>query len=531
MDEKNTQLWQKVKSFFTNMSQGTKRLLIAAIAVIVLIVAAVMLINATKPYTVLFTGLSSEDMTSILSYLDGAGVTDYKVQDSDTILVPESQEASLKAALLMEGYPSSGFGYSMYLDNISSLSTESDRQTLYLFDLQDRLSAVVRCFDGVKDATVTIAQGEDNSYVLNRDNTVEASAAVLVTMQGSNTLSDEQAAAIRNLIGSAVQGLVIDNVTIADTSGNTYSDGGGDSTTLSTASQLKLDLEEQVNEKVRANILQVLIPLFGAQNISVSVNSTVDISTTYKDSTVYEAPDGSTDGEGIIGSKVYDNTIITDGDTATGTVGTETNSDVSTYVEDYEPDGTEQEITSSGEIDFNVNTTHTQTESPAGVVTDIMIAISVNENVLDVDTDALITHVARAAGISSDMEKDKISIMTAAFHVEEDTTSAIEEATGIPQWVFKALIAGAALFLILLFVILIIRSRKNKPAAVKQPLPVAPAYSRMAYEPQTAGANIMDIHTERSMELRRDVRQFAESNPEIAAQMVKNWLKGDDERG
>ena len=36
------------------------------------------------------------------------------------------------------------------------------------------------------------------------------------------------------------------------------------------------------------------------------------------------------------------------------------------------------------------------------------------------------------------------------------------------------------------------------------------------------------MQTEKSMELRKDVRQFAQDNPEIAAQMVKNWLREGD---
>ena len=31
------------------------------------------------------------------------------------------------------------------------------------------------------------------------------------------------------------------------------------------------------------------------------------------------------------------------------------------------------------------------------------------------------------------------------------------------------------------------------------------------------------------MLLRQDIRKFAESNPEIAAQMLKNWLRGGEE--
>lgn len=41
----------------------------------------------------------------------------------------------------------------------------------------------------------------------------------------------------------------------------------------------------------------------------------------------------------------------------------------------------------------------------------------------------------------------------------------------------------------------------------------------------------MDMKTEKSLELRRDVRKFAEENPEIAAQMVKNWLREGDDAG
>ena len=41
----------------------------------------------------------------------------------------------------------------------------------------------------------------------------------------------------------------------------------------------------------------------------------------------------------------------------------------------------------------------------------------------------------------------------------------------------------------------------------------------------------MEVNTEKSMELRKSVRQFAQNNPEIAAQMVKAWLKGDETGG
>jgi flagellar M-ring protein FliF len=45
---------------------------------------------------------------------------------------------------------------------------------------------------------------------------------------------------------------------------------------------------------------------------------------------------------------------------------------------------------------------------------------------------------------------------------------------------------------------------------------------------EPAGADVMEIHTERGMELRKDIRKFVEENPEIAAQMIKIWLRGGE---
>lgn len=42
---------------------------------------------------------------------------------------------------------------------------------------------------------------------------------------------------------------------------------------------------------------------------------------------------------------------------------------------------------------------------------------------------------------------------------------------------------------------------------------------------------ILDPQTEKSMELRQQIRDFAEQSPEIAAQMLRNWLNGGEADG
>lgn len=542
MGDKAKDIWSKIKGFLGKL--GKKLWII--IAVVVLVVAGIIIFvsvqSAKNPWAVLFTEMTPEDMQSVTTYLASAGVTDYRVQGDDTILVRSEQEPSLKASLLMEGYPESGFGYKTYLDNVGSLSTESDRAQMALYDLQDRLGATIRCLEGVKDARVIITTGEDRRYVLGQDDILKASAAVTVTMKGDDEISKKLVAAIRSLVSRSVQGLEMEEISIVDSLGNTY-DGADLEDENATSTDVQYALEEQYNRKIRKSVLDVLTPMFGEENVSVGVNTTVEMSRAVEDETEYTLPeyaqDGNTNGEGIVGRKIWSGRIVRDDEAAGGVVGTGANADLNTYVEEAPVDGSEQELEVEGDKTYLVDTLHTQRELMAGTISDVMVSVTINSDVPNLaDADALLSHVGRAAGITANQQAEKISIISHPFYVKpvEDNNKTVDGPvtilSGIPDWVLYALAAGLLLFMILFFMLLMMRRKKNQAvleeAPVMQIMPEAVA-DIVEPEPEPEGADIMEVHVERSMELRRGVREFAEQNPEIAAQMVKSWLKGDDD--
>lgn len=514
-----------------SISRKVRILLGCGVLALVVAVAVVMVVVNNRPYTTLFADLNQTDMSAILSYLSENGITQYKVED-DTILVPEDQEALLKAQVLQAGYPSSGYGYDTYFDHVGTLTTEAERNQLVLYELQDRMQAVIRNFDGVKDAVVFLTPGEDHTYVLDSSNKVDASATVTVTMEDGKTLTDDQAQAIRNLVSRGLAGLNVENVDISDTYGNTYT-LGDDFTNIQDASALKMKLEEQWNNNIRTRVMQVLTPLYGAENVSVSVNTVVDVDRTYTDSTDYSLEDWAEgNDDGIIGTEIWNNQINRGGEDATGgVVGAETNADtnadLNTYVEDQaQPDGTETNITTSGQTDHLVDTQKQQVERMAGYITDVMVSVTINQDVAgDTSAASLYPHVARAAGISTADEQDKISILIAPFNQEDTTPTNDLTPDNIPGWVLYAAIGGGALFLVLLLVMFLIhRHRVKKRRKLAAEAAVASTVQPVE-QPVAQQADIMDLETEKSMELRQDVRKFAEDNPEIAAQMVKNWLR------
>lgn len=543
MSEKLNIYWNKVKAALGKTSK--KAWIIAAVA-LVLVAAAITIFLNSQPYSVLFTGLSGEEASAIMSYLDEQGFRDYRLESGDTILVPKGQESNLKARLLMEGYPKSGFGYSTYYDHVGSLSTESERNRAWLMTVQDRMGAVIRSLDGVKDAVVGISQGENRSYVLDSGNVTGASAYVMVTMNSGRKLTNQQASAIRNLVSRGVQGLQMDQITISDNMGNQYNTAGD--TADSDASALKLRLEEENSNKIRTQIMQVLSPLFGEQHVKVAVNCVVDVSNIVTDSTNTYLPDwaadGSTNGAGIIGSRVYSYTFYTDDNTiAGGLVGTTSGSDLPLYVE-QEPgvDGKPGKVSGSGQIDYDNPRDTVHKVSTAGYLTDCTVSVSIDSKTAgNVDVESIRSHVARAAGINAVETQTltaesylagKISVLSVPFYQEESVVPIGPDAV-IPMWVTYAAVGGLLLFILLLVLIFAIRKKSGKKHGLTDPQHAMEELLAAAGIPQAElmGADVMSLQTEKSMELRRDIRQFADDNPEIAAQMVRSWLKGGDEDG
>ncbi len=536
MDAKLKNVWEKIKGFFSNMNKKVRIFLGVALAVLLAAVAAFVIWSNNQPYRVLFTGLSDSEASSIMSFLEENGITDYQIK-GDSIWVRSEQENQLKAKLLMSGYPKSGYLYDSYFNNVTGMSTNSERNTAFLIALQERLEAIIRYFDDVKEAKVNISPGKDQTYVLDDKSKVNASAAVFVTLRGSTKLSNQQAAAIRTMVSRSVQGLSIEDVSITDNLGNRYSSDGSGVSSLGDGSELKLRLEEETNNKVRTNVMQALADVYGADNVRVAVNSVVDVSRRVIESTEYSQPGGANTGAGLIGSETWFYQVTRGEDPAAGgAVGTTTNSEIPEYVEgQLQVDGNENYAGSSGSKDYDTNKTTQQTEVVAGTVTDISVAVTINEkspNAGSINQDALLRHVAMASGIGSDDPASRIHIIMAPFYSEDPTVPVLPGVPEIPQWALYA--AGGGLLVFLLLLLLIMRIRKNRKKKKQAKLQAALMPEELGHMPAASiemGADIMEVNTEKSMELRKVVRQFSQNNPEIAAQMIKGWLKGDEDNG
>ena len=542
-------LWEKVKDFFKNMSTKVRIILGVALAVLVVAIAAFALWAGNRPYEALYHDLNATEASEVLSYLQENGFTDYRLVNGDTIEVRADQRNIMLTRLAQAGYPRSGNLFGTYFEHVGTMSTSSERAQTYLITVMEGLAATIRTFPGVQDATVWINQGEERTYVL-EDSKTKASASVKVTMRDGYTLTSDQADAIRLLIANAVGGMEMENISITDGIGNNFS--GDTSASISDAASLKAQQEEYQSNKIRTEVMQALSLIYGPENVRVAVNVQVEVNRRYIDSTRYEQPEGSYENGGLIGRETGLWYITRDGLTPVGgVVGTESNSDLSTYVEDLEGAvGDEDTAGQSTEKENKIDEIREQVEVLAPTIADVSIAVTINENAnsaANLDEERLINHVAMAAGIGGEEGEAarRVSVLLAPLYTEP---AAPVDSLFTQEMVPYLIIAAAALLLIVIFLVILLsvrRKRKRKQQEEEQRIleeqlgmggmgGITPedVEAVVAAAPPAGGADIMEVNTEKSMELRKTIRQFVQNNPEVAAQMLKVWLKGgEDDNG
>lgn len=556
----------KFKESWQALSAGTKRMLVILLAAAVAFAAVGAILlnksNSQVEYTTLFTGLSQDEAQEIANVITEQNVEYLYDATTGTIQVPKDQEDTLRAKLLSQGYPKSGFTYSTYISNSGLMATESDKQQYTLYDLQDRLGATIRLFDGVQDARVTIARGSSDSYVLNDDGSTnsgsnnDVSASVVVTMQQGSTLTEANADAIRNLVARSVNGLNFTSVSVFDAATMTEVGGSTDSDTATSqeVSNMTSEVEQSIAEKVRT----VLGKIYDPDNIEVSVKGKLDTSSTVTEDTTYTVPVQSTsdDKVGLLSTE-DDQTSYTgsDASNASGVAGTDSNADTPEYVVSASsvPDGAESFDTSTSRK-WLYNEQKQQTTRNPGTLTDCTIAVVIDTDDTSIPEADLTNLIADAAGINRQNAANKISIVRRSISdsTTPTATAAPQEQTQNNDELLRILIiaGAAALVIIVLLILLSARRRRKKKEEEEAAAKAAEEEARAAAEaeaekeraeeeekkPKQRQPSMEEIanneHMERSMQLKDDIGKFVDENPQAAAKLIQGWLReGEDKNG
>lgn len=541
---------QKLKEMWQNLSDKSKKLLgiIAGITVVVIAVAVFLLARGQKTeYQTLFTSLSQGEAQQIVSLLQEQNVPYLYDGKSGALKVPSESVDTLRAQLLSKGYPKSGFAYDMYIGNSGLMTTESDKKQYTLYDLQDRLGATIRLFDGVRDAKVTIAEGTEQTYAIEEENPVQASASVVVTMDEGQTLSEKNAEAIKNLVARAVKGMSFTNVSVFDagTMEEVAADAGD---TASGSGTSMANLTATVENNIANNIKRVLGKIYGGENLAVSVKGTLNMAKLIQENIQYSVPEKTeaTDKRGLLhNEEVAGENAGNSGENAAGVAGADANADTPRYTtQNGTATTTDNYSNSSATREWLYNVLKEQKEIAPGVLEDATVAIVINTDDNSIPESNLINLVADAAGIKRDEAADKITILrslnkTAVQKTVEDKP--VEEPkTLLDKFPLWALIGAAvsAFLLILILLILILRGKKKKK---QQKLAQEEMENAAALSVENATDEITPVEEidedeltaegkmAHGMKLKKSIGEFTDQNPQVVAKLIQSWMREEEQ--
>lgn len=556
MNEKVKKITVKVKEKWTGFSKAIKIMLIAIpIAIIAIIIILAVLLNH-KDRGVLFSGLSTSEAGEIVTAINSLGVTDVTLRDNGDIVVPAENIDSLRMQLSVQGYPKNAKNYDIWNDGIDLWSTDTDKREVARQQREANIAATLKQLDPVAAVTVNLDIPKTRDYVITDTKEVPR-CSVLLKLRNDDELTNAEVRAIFRLVETSVENLTIDNISVTDTLGRSYDwiseeeeqNGQKDASGVSVArkrQQFVLEMQNAITSRLRDSLATV----YGEKNYTVNVSATLNYDAKKVESTEYVPIEGSNTGvldheQHIIASDQLD--------TSGNVIGTSPNADLSPDYPTIEGlvDG-EKYYYRKDENQYDVTNIKTTIEKDGYSIDKLTVGVAINRtNLTDGERDQIRGWVAAAAG--TDIEN--VAVHNEAFALTTNNGTTVGDGSGLGIYtrpvdsfrntlLFVVIGLGVLLVLLLIASLFVSKSRKRKIRR-RQEQALAAAQAAAAENnysgagatageaPQEVDFNIASLTEEagkdsRETILKREIAEFANTNPEIVASIIKNLLRDEN---
>lgn len=555
MNEKIKGFYTKVKDKWTGFSRVTKILIISIpIALVAIIIVLSLLLNH-KDTEVLYSGLSTSEASSIAGVCSSMGIENVTYNSSGEVIVPKEQADYLRMQLALQGYPSDATStYDIWNTGVDLWSTDSDKRMVAKQQLEQRLGATLTQINGVQSATVLLSIPEKRDYVIVSEKE-KATASVQLRLAADKTLSNSEVRAVYRLVMHAVEGLEIDNISLTDQNANLYywvseeedKVDGDESGTI--VGRKRLEFQREFQDVLINALDDFLTKVYGKNGYAINVTALLNFDDKKVTSEEF-FPDGDTH-EGVINHQQHVTEAIgenVDG----GVVGVYSNADVSPDYPTFSglQDG-DAYYFNKDEVQYSVTNIVTETLKDGYSIDKVSVALMVNEaSMTQTERENLKEIVAMAAGTNI----ANVAVYNTSFALDGlggTTVSAGDNhliiTPGVDSYrdllLYIVVTLGVLLIVLLILSLLMSRSRKKK---IRRKLETAAANAvagggasaqggiagAETQEPEEVDFNIASLTEEagkdsRETILKREISDFAKSNPEILAQIIKNMLRDE----
>ena len=486
------------------------------------------------PQRTLYSQLDDSERASIVGALDKASIP-YKIDNNTGALtVNESDLYKARMTVASDGAlatPDSGDDMLNSLPIGASRTLEGER----LRSAKEReLMMTIQEIDSVESVRVHLAEGEKSAFI--RDN-APPTASVMLRLTKGRQLSDGQVQAIVNLVAGSVPGLSPDAVKVIDQHGRLLSDRSAK------GENDRLDLQARMEEKLRAQLAQLLTPMVGEGNFSSQVQVELDMDQVTSARESY-------DKQGVLRSETAQQSSITGGAAgpAIGVPGALSNTPPQqTVPQPGAPQGTataegpgaqpavpapvngESSATRNYELGREVAVANTT----PGKLKRLSVAVALSQTAMKgmkpADLDQIKQLVSAAVG-ADNARGDQVAVMVRKFDSTEEEAVPFYETS----WFSMMLRNGVALLAVLLVLLLgvrpLVRALRRDPAAADEraqgegPLLPSPAASFAGPASPLSGA-VDSALLGQQVSL---AQRMVEEQPESAVIALRQMLKAQN---
>lgn len=239
---------------------------------------------STGGMALLYGDLDPQDSGQIIQTLQSKNIPYDIKAGGKQIFVPGDQVLQLRVSLAESGLPGGGsVGYEIF-DSNQGIGTTNFVQNINLVRaLEGELARTIGAMRNVRGARVHLVMPRRELFSREKQ---EASASVVLQVQGSSRLNNEQVQAIQHLIAAAVPSMDPQKISVLDDRGQLLARGNGDSSSAAAgnADEMRVGFEN----RMRQAIIELLERTVGLNRVRAEITAEIDYDRVVENAEIFD---------------------------------------------------------------------------------------------------------------------------------------------------------------------------------------------------------------------------------------------------
>ncbi|HHQ4476628.1 flagellar basal-body MS-ring/collar protein FliF [Aeromonas veronii] len=496
---------------------------------------------------------TTQELVKTLDFLDQQKIP-YEV-DGKSVLVNAESYPTIQLALTRAGLAnatdSSIGGEDILLKDSSfgvSQRMESERLKL---SRERQLASAIEQFQNVAKAQVLLAIPKDNVFARNER---KPSATVVLNLKGA-ALGQGEVDSIVDMVASAVHGLEPTRVTVTDQNGRLLNSGSQDPISAQTRKEFAMQQKQELEYKQKIDA--ILIPVLGADNYTAEVDLSLDFSQQEQTRKTYNPDLPAVRSE----MTMEENSASGSNGGVPGALSNQP--PAASNIPEEATGGDGASAAASGRSrkeatrNFELDTTVSHTRRQMGGIRRMTVSVAVDYKAVP-GADGAVTREARtqaeldtlrrllSGGLGFDVTRgDTLEVVAIPFNRPELDTVAEVPLYDQP-WFWRAVRIAASVLVIIVLIVTVVRPMLKRllyPDAKPEgevdfdnhtvlggddelSLLSAQVESDQVFGVRDGQLKLPDLH--RDEDLLKAVRALVANEPDLAAQVIKEWVTNKD---